>query len=192
MRMIITLTKKLLRQNFFPILVVLNMIMILLQSNENYLAISRLFLIPMTLSITTKLFIEQSSSAEYKLFVVEEVELSSTEHNSPNIYRVELLFAKCNTSIFAQLPIVDNGNNVKLPNKTIIKANGYHFKLVTIISKYLKTFDFGENCLIIQIQVIENYKTKISIRAITNPKIGNEFIQRWFLEKESLDCEKNY
>lgn len=65
--------------------------------------------------------------------------------------RVESSFVEFNTSDPAKHPLVDNGNDVKLLGNTMIKAKGYLFMLMTAISKYIKTFGFDENCLIVQI-----------------------------------------
>lgn len=52
---------------------------------------------------------------------------------------------------------------VKFTANTMIKANGKLFKLLTIITNFAETFPFGKSCLIVQIQIIENCKTKIFI-----------------------------
>lgn len=57
----------------------------------------------------------------------------------------------------------------------MIKAYGHLFKLVTAVSKYMKTFDFSEDRLMIQIQTIENCKTKISTKTITYAKLAINF-----------------
>ena len=46
-----------------------------------------------------------------------------------------------------------------------------------IVYKYIKTFDFGEDCFMVQIQIIENYKTKISTRAIVYLKLVINFFK---------------
>lgn len=96
--------------------------------------------------------------------VVYGVELSFTECNPSNIkgvkssfakcnpsviQRVESFFVECNTSVPAKHSLVDDSNDVKLLGDTMIKAKGYLFMLMTAISKYIKTFGFDENCLIV-------------------------------------------
>lgn len=65
--------------------------------------------------------------------------------------RVESFFVECNASVPAKHPFVDDSNDVKLLAETIIRATGYLFILVTAISKYIKTFRFDKNYLMVQI-----------------------------------------
>lgn len=59
----------------------------------------------------------------------------------------------------------------------MIKANKYFFKPVIAISKHMKTFDFGEDCLMIQIQTIKNCKTKIFTKTIAYAKLTMDFFE---------------
>lgn len=46
-----------------------------------------------------------------------------------------------------------------------------------VVSKYVKTFDFSENCHMIQIQTIKNCKLKIFTKAIAYAKLAMNFIK---------------
>ena len=54
-------------------------------------------------------------------------------------------------------------DDVKLTRNIIINTNRKLFKLITAITNFVKIFLFDKNCLIVQIQVIKNYKIKIFI-----------------------------
>lgn len=71
------------------------------------------------------------------------------EHNPFIVQGVESSFAKCNASIYAKCAILDDGNNIELCGDAIIKANGHFFKLVIAVNKYVKTFGFSGNYLIV-------------------------------------------
>ena len=73
------------------------------------------------------------------------------EHNLSIIQRIESSSADCNIFIPAKLFIDNNSNNFEFCSKAMIKTNRYLLKSVTAISKYMKTFDFGENRFIVQI-----------------------------------------
>lgn len=57
--------------------------------------------------------------------------------------------AECNASVSTKLPIIDNGNDVKLRDDVIIRIKEHLFKSVTAISNYVKTFGFSENRFIV-------------------------------------------
>lgn len=119
----------------------------------------------------------KSSYAKRNLSVIKIVKSSFAEHNPPIMQKVELSSAEHNAFISAKLFVIADGNDVELRIDLIIRANRYLFKSVTAVSKYVKTFGFGENYLIIQIQTIENYKTKISIRIIAYAKLAINFFK---------------
>lgn len=54
-----------------------------------------------------------------------------------------------NASVPTKLPVINDTNDIKLCSKAMIKANGYLFKSVFALSKYVETFNFDENCLIV-------------------------------------------
>lgn len=62
----------------------------------------------------------------------------------------------------------------------IIKANKKLFKSMTVIIKYVKTLPFGENCLMIQIQTIENCKAKIFIYDMLYTRLATNFCENKF------------
>lgn len=73
---------------------------------------------------------------------VYKVELSIIKYNLYIIKGVKSSFPERNATIFVKLFFVDDGNNIKLCNDAIIRANGHLFNLVTAVSKYVKTFGF--------------------------------------------------
>lgn len=84
----VTLTKKVLRWNYLSMLVVLNVIAILQQLNQNYLATSHLFQISITLSVAKKLFMESSYPPRNTIYLL----LKEQSHLSRNA--IYLLFKK--------------------------------------------------------------------------------------------------
>lgn len=62
----------------------------------------------------------------------------------------------------------------------MIKTNGYYFKSMTAVSKYVEIIDFDEDCLMVHIQTIENCKIKIFIRTIAYAKLAMNFFKNGF------------
>lgn len=122
----------------------------------------------------------ESSSAKRNPFVLEGVNLSFAECNPSIVQKMESSFAKYNTSVFAKLCVIDDGNDVKLRSDTIIRANKHVFKLVNAVGKYVKMFGYNKDCLIIEIQIIENCKTKISIKSISYTQSAISFFKDGF------------
>lgn len=118
-----------------------------------------------------------SSPTKHNTSVVQGIESSSAEYSPLVIQRVESSFAECNISISTKLPIIDDADDIKLCGEAMRKANGHFFKSINVVSKFMEIFDFCEACLIVQIQIIKNSKTKISTRAIAYAKFAMNFFE---------------
>lgn len=65
-----------------------------------------------------------------------------------------------------------------------MKANGRLFKLVTAVTNFVKMFPLGKDCLMVQIQTIENCKPKIFTRVTTNCfEDGSWWESKWIEEQ---------
>ncbi len=71
----------------------------------------------------------------------------------------------------------DNDIGIELYGKAMIKANWRLFKTAAAATKYVKTFTFGENCLSVQIERIENSKMKIVTRLTVYAKLATKFLK---------------
>lgn len=87
---------------------------------------------------------------------------------------------ECNIFIPAKLFVLDNNNDIKPCGEAMIKANRHLFKSVTVISKYIEIFDFVKNYLIVQIQIVKNCKTKISIKTMAYAQLVINFFKNGF------------
>lgn len=59
----------------------------------------------------------------------------------------------------------------------MIKANRRLFKIIVAVNKYVETFSFREDRLLVQIESIENYKMKIAIRSTAFIKLITKFLK---------------
>lgn len=70
----------------------------------------------------------------------------------------------------------DDNNDVELVKVVRIKASGRFFNSIAATNKYVKTFTFGEDCLHVQIDIVENCRKKISIRSTAYTRLATKFL----------------
>lgn len=72
-------------------------------------------------------------------------------------------------------------NNVdideELRGEAMIKANGRTFNSIAAANNYIETFTFGKDCLLVQIETIENCKMKIAKRLTAYAKLATKFFE---------------
>ncbi len=71
----------------------------------------------------------------------------------------------------------DDDISIKLHGKAMIKTNRRLFKTIVAANKYVETFTFGKNQLLVQIETIENCKMKIATRSTTYAKLVTKFLK---------------
>ena len=73
----------------------------------------------------------------------------------------------------------------------MIKVNSKYFKLVSVVTNFVQLFLFGEERLIVQILIIENFKTKVFTRVMVYAKLAMNFLENgsW---QESKWIEKQF
>lgn len=81
-------------------------------------------------------------------------------------------------TFLSDIQLVSNDDDmvIELCGKAMIKSNRRLLKTTAVTNKYVKTFTFGEDRLLIQIKTIEYCKIKIAIRSTAYTKLATKFL----------------
>lgn len=106
--------------------------------------------------------------------------------SSALIHRQLLLSPVIVSTVFHNFPAQNTlppADNAELDGQSMIKANGKYFKCIIAVNNYVQTFTFGEDCLPVQVETIENCKLKIATKSTAYAKLPTRLLENGSWQK---------